>query len=246
MDLASAIPVILTIVALEALLSADNAMVLAVIVRPLSAQQRPRAMFWGLIGALFLRAVAIALAVYLIRLWWVEVLGGLYLMYLTLNHFIQLRRGGSEEETAPASGPKVAGFWAVVLQLNLVNLAFSIDSILVVVAVTKEYLLVIAGAFIGMALIWLAASWLVRLLDRYPALESVAFLLVGWAGLKLALEGWDGFAEQIAHHGEWGIHLNQAFFLGVTGVIFLLGSFYAIGRSRLAGARSESDGEEQP
>lgn len=71
-----AIPILLTIVALEALLSADNAMVLAVIVRPLPLRQRPRAMFWGLIGAFFLRAVAIALAVYLIRIWWVEVLGG--------------------------------------------------------------------------------------------------------------------------------------------------------------------------
>ncbi|MER3489336.1 MAG: hypothetical protein C4328_05470 [Meiothermus sp.] len=243
MDLASAIPILLTIAALEAMLSADNAMVLAVIARPLPLRQRPRAMFWGLIGALFLRAVAIALAVYLIRLWWVEVLGGLYLMYLTLSHFLQLWRG-SEEAAAQASGPRVAGFWAVVLQLNLVNLAFSIDSILVVVAVTKEYLLVTGGAFIGMALIWLAASWLVRLLDRYPALESVAFLLVGWAGLKLALEGWDGFAEGIAHRGEWALHLSQAFFLGVTGVIFLLGCFFAIGSGRLAGMRGKSDREE--
>ncbi len=240
-----AIPILLTIVALEALLSADNAMVLAVIVRPLPLRQRPRAMFWGLIGALFLRAVAIALAVYLIRLWWVEVLGGVYLMYLTLSHFIRLRQAGGGDTGSPPTSV-VAGFWPVVLQLNLVNLAFSIDSILVVVAVTKEYLLVVGGAFIGMALIWLAASWLVRLLDRYPAMESVAFLLVGWAGLKLALEGWDGFAEQIAHHGEWTVHLSQAFFLGVTGLLFLLGSFYAIGKGHLAEARNESNRERNP
>lgn len=238
MDLATAIPIIFTIIALEALLSADNAMVLAVIVRPLSERQRARAMFYGLIGALALRALAIAFAVYLIQLWWVEVVGGLYLIYLTINHFIALQKGDADKDGIADSEEKPRGFWNVVLQLNLVNLAFSVDSILVVVAVTKTFWLIIVGAFIGMALIWLAASWLVKLLDRYPALESVAFVLVGWAGVKLALEGWDGFAERVAHHPEWVVELSQTMFLVVTGVIFLVGSVYAINKSRQAEKKS--------
>ncbi|MER3555777.1 MAG: hypothetical protein C4331_15945 [Meiothermus sp.] len=232
MEWAEAIPIVLTIVALEALLSADNAMVLAVIVKPLSDKERPRAMFWGLMGALALRAVAIGLAVYLIHLWWVEVLGGLYLMYLTVNHFIQLRNPPPDESTQTSQAPRRVSFWSVVLQLNVVNLAFSVDSILVVVAVTQSYPLIIIGAFLGMALIWLAASWLVRLLDRYPALESVAYLLVGWAGLKLALEGWSGFSESIAHHEDWAVHLSQGFFLSVTAAIFVLGLWYVVRRGR--------------
>lgn len=232
MELATAIPVIATIIALEALLSADNALVLAVIVRPLSQRMRARAMVYGLIGALLLRAIAIAFAVYLIQLWWVEVLGGLYLMYLTLAHFVSLRQPEGEEQDSEPVPDSEVNFWRAVLQLNLVNLAFSIDSILVVVAVTKEYWLIVAGAFIGMALIWLAASWLVRLMDRYPTLESVAFLLVGWAGVKLTVEGWDGFAEKVAHHGDWVVHLGQAFFLIVTGVIFAIGTAYAVAKTR--------------
>jgi len=230
MELLTVISIIATIIALEALLSADNAMVLAVIVRPLSKNLRTRAMFYGLMGALALRALAIAFAVALIRLWWVEMLGGLYLMYLTATHFISLRSGEAGE--AETSERLPGSFWNVVLQLNLVNLAFSIDSILVVVALTKVYWLILTGAFIGMALIWLAASWLVQLLDKYPALESVAFLLVGWAGVKLALEGWDRFAEQVAGHADWAVQLDQAFFLLITGIIFVLGSAYAFGKSR--------------
>lgn len=231
MSWTEALPIVLTIVALEALLSADNAMVLAVIVRPLEARQRPRAMFWGLTGALALRALAIALAVYLIRLWWVEMLGGLYLMYLTLSHFVQLRTPPQEFPKA-ARGPRRVSFWAVVAQLNAVNLAFSVDSILVVVAVTQSYPLILVGAFLGMALIWLAASGLARLLDCYPTLESVAYLLVGWAGLKLALEGWSGFANQIEHRPDWAVHLSQGFFLIVTAVIFVLGLWYAVRQGR--------------
>lgn len=230
MSWSEALLIVLTIVALEALLSADNALVLALIVRPLEPRQRSRAMFWGWVGALALRALAIALAVYLIHLWWAEVLGGLYLMYLSLNHFIALR--SPQEPSEPARAPRQNSFWAVVLQLNAVNLAFSVDSILVVVAFTQSYPLIFIGAFLGMALIWLAASGLVRLLERYPTLESVAFLLVGWAGLKLALEGWSGFVEQVEHHPNWAVHLEQGFFLGVTGVIFLLGLWYAIRRER--------------
>jgi YkoY family integral membrane protein len=232
MSWTEALPIVLTIVALEALLSADNAMVLAVIVRPLEARQRPQAMFWGLMGALALRALAVALAVYLIRLWWVEMLGGFYLMYLTLSHFIQLRTPPQKFPEA-ARGPRRVRFWAVVAQLNAVNLAFSVDSILVVVAVTQSYPLILVGAFLGMALIWLAASGLVRLLDRYPALESVAYLLVGWAGLKLALEGWSGFAQGVEHHPDWAVHLSQGFFLIVTAVIFVLGLWYAVRQGRM-------------
>lgn len=239
MELAAAIPIVATIIALEALLSADNALVLAVIVRPLSQRMRARAMVYGLIGALLLRGIAIAFAVYLIQLWWVEVLGGLYLMYLTLTHFVSLRQNGSTEEAAEETTRPQTSFWSVVLQLNLVNLAFSIDSILVVVAVTKEYWLIVVGAFIGMALIWLAASWLVRLMDRYPTLESVAFLLVGWAGVKLTVEGWDSFAEKVVHHRDWVIHLGQAFFLIVTGVIFAIGTAYAVAKTHREEAKNK-------
>lgn len=231
MSWAEAVPIVLTIVALEALLSADNAMVLAVIVKPLSQSERPRAMFWGLMGALALRALAIALAVYLISLWWIEVLGGLYLMYLTVNHFIQLRSPASDTASPASKPPRKVSFWSVVLQLNVINLAFSVDSILVVVAVTQSYPLIIVGAFLGMALIWLAASWLVRLLERYPALETVAYLLVGWAGLKLALEGWSGFSESVVRRADWEVHLDQTFFLLVTAVIFAMGVFYAVRKS---------------
>lgn len=74
--MSEALLVVLSILALEALLSGDNAMVLAVMVKPLPPHLRARALLYGLLGAYVLRGLALVFALWLMRLWWVEVLGG--------------------------------------------------------------------------------------------------------------------------------------------------------------------------
>ncbi|MCL5964544.1 MAG: tellurium resistance protein TerC [Deinococcus sp.] len=231
MGIGEAALVVVAIVGLEALLSADNAMVLAVIVRPLSPALRRKALLYGLAGAYLLRALALVFAAFIIKLWWVEILGGLYLAYLAADHF---RNRAPHAEGVPPERPSLP-FWRVVVDLNLINLAFSIDSILVVVAFTRNLALIIAGVFIGMAMIWLAANLLVKLLDRYPVLESVAYALVGWAGVKLALEGWAKLADEIWHRPELAPHMSQGIFWAVTLLILLGGSLLAL-RAGQAGA----------
>ena len=75
------------LVALEGLLSADNAMVLAVLVLGLPKRQQRKALRYGIVGAFVFRGAAILLAVYLIKLGWVKLLGASYLMYLVYRHF---------------------------------------------------------------------------------------------------------------------------------------------------------------
>jgi len=217
--MSEAVLVVLSIVALEALLSGDNAMVLAVMVKPLPPHLRTRALLYGLVGAYLLRGLALVFALWLMRLWWVEVLGGLYLVYLMLRHF----RGEAKE--APSLTAR--DFFRLVVLINLVDLAFAIDSILVVVAFSKDLLLVFLGVALGILLIRLAAGGMVRLMETYPALERVAYALVGWAGVKLFLEGWATFSE-LSHHPEWALHLPKAVFWGVTLGILLLGSLLAV------------------
>ncbi len=219
--MSEALLVILSIVALEALLSGDNALVLAVMVKPLPPHLRARALLYGLLGAYALRGLALVFALWLLQLWWVEVLGGVYLVYLMLRHF----QGGSKE--APSLTAR--DFVRLVILINLVDLAFAIDSILVVVAFSKDLVLVFLGVALGILLIRLAAGRLVRFMEAYPALEKVAYALVGWAGVKLLLEGWATFAE-LSHHPEWALSLPKAVFWGVTLGILLLGSLLAVRR----------------
>src|SRR5262245_6474732 len=90
------------LVALEGLLSADNAMVLAVLVLGLPKEQQKKALRYGILGAFFFRTVATLLAVYLIRVGWVKLLGSGYLMYLTYRHFSAGSSSGERHAHKPA------------------------------------------------------------------------------------------------------------------------------------------------
>src|SRR2546425_9010142 len=90
---ASDLLTIALLVALEGLLSADNAMVLAVLVLGLPKQEQRPALRYGIIGAFAFRTIATLLAVYLIKLGWVKLAGAAYLLYLSFQHFFMTDPG---------------------------------------------------------------------------------------------------------------------------------------------------------
>jgi YkoY family integral membrane protein len=177
------------LVALEGLLSADNALVIAVMVLGLPKREQHPALHYGLIGAFAFRIVATVLAVYLIRLGWVKIAGGLYLLYLSYSHF-QSGREAEARRTPPKARPwrGMSAFWATVIRVELVNLAFSIDSILVAVAVSTKLWVVLSGGILGIVAMRLVVGQLLALIERYPALVDGAFVIIAWVGIKLLLE----------------------------------------------------------
>jgi YkoY family integral membrane protein len=156
-------------------------------VRHLGKKEQKRALMYGLGGAFVLRTLAIVLAASIIKFWWLQLIGAGYLMYLPIKHFISYSKG---KET---QGKEGMGFWPTVVYLNLVDLAFALDSVVAAVAVVDtvknpdKLWVVVAGAIIGIVLLRFAASFFIRILEKYPVLDHVAYLLVGWAGLKLLL-----------------------------------------------------------
>lgn len=221
------------LILLEALLSADNALVLAIMVRHLPKDLQRKALLYGMGGAFALRIVAIVLAAYIIGFWWLQLIGALYLLYLPISHFIKAA------SNKPHATGKVMGFWVTVVYLNLLDTAFALDSVIVAVAVVDtvhhpdKLWVVIAGAMIGIVILRFAATFFIRLLERYPALDHVAYLLVGWAGVKLLFISGHSFAL-------WydGSHPNAPLGFGVPempGWLFWSGmGLIAVGGSLLA------------
>lgn len=226
MGITEAVLAILIIVALEAILSVDNAMVLAVMVRPLPSELRKRALLYGIVGAYGLRGLALLFATVIINVWWIQLLGGFYLIYLAAKFFFAQKAKETAEETM--AGAAARSFWRIVVMVNVIDLAFAIDSVLVVVAFSQNFWVIFAGVAIGILLIRLAAGWMIGVMERYPRLEAVAYAVVGWAGVKLGLEGWNHGAEVLLHNPDLALVLPKELFLGITFVILILGVVWAL------------------
>jgi YkoY family integral membrane protein len=177
------------LVALEGLLSADNAMVLAVLVLGLPKAQQRKALRYGIVGAFVFRALATVLAVYLIQLGWVKLVGAGYLLYLAVYHFT---RGGGEAErrTPPKAKPLLglSAFWATVVKVELTDVVFAIDSILVAVAMSPKLWVILTGGILGIVAMRLVIGQLLAIVERYPPLVDGAFIIIAWVGIKLLIE----------------------------------------------------------
>ena len=172
---------IFSLIILEGLLSSDNALVLATMVSHLKGKQRRMALFAGIWGAYFFRFLVIGFGVYLIHFWWIKVFGALYLLWMTAKYFFF---NGEEEDDE--SAPKTAGsFWRTVLKVELMDIAFSVDSISAAFGVSEKVWVLFLGAIFGILMMRGVAQIFVTLIEKFPEFETTAYVLIGIIGLKM-------------------------------------------------------------
>ncbi|MGG1399405.1 TerC family protein [Bacillus salipaludis] len=181
-----------TLVILEGLLSADNALVLAVMVKHLPPEKRKKALFYGLLGAYAFRFIAIGIGVYLIKLWWVKALGASYLAWLAIKYFIDKHKE-SKEEDEEAAGINKNGllirmfgtFWGTVASVELMDIAFSVDSVLAAFGVSNEIWVLLIGGMLGVLMMRGVAGVFLALIDKIPELETTAYILILIISVKM-------------------------------------------------------------
>lgn len=192
--------VFLVLVGLEGLLAADNALVLAVMVKHLPKKERRKALFYGLAGAFILRFAALFMISFLVDVWQVQAIGAVYLLFISIKYlYAKATNHGSQQPMKEGQ----SGFWMTVLKIEFADVAFAVDSILAAVALAMtlpatnlftigsldgfQFIVIFAGGMVGVILMRFAADVFVTLLQKRPALEVAAFVIVGWVGLKLGL-----------------------------------------------------------
>jgi YkoY family integral membrane protein len=209
------------LVFIEGLLSADNALVMAVMILGLPRLDQKKALRYGLVGAFAFRIVATVLAAYLIQISWVKLFGGIYLLYLAQHHFFA--SNNAEERSRPKPARAWLGLpalWATVVKVELVNLAFSIDSILVAVAMSPKFWVILTGGLLGIVAMRVVVGQLLAIVRRYPSLVDGAFVIIAWIGLKLLME----YLHVI---GLIPFEVNKWVSFGLIGVIFTVAYLYA-------------------
>ena len=229
----SALLIVGNLIIIESLLSVDNAAVLATMVMDLPKRKRKRALKYGIIGAYIFRGIALLLASFLVKFWYLKPLGGLYLVYLVWDWWQDKMK--EEEETTIKKEDKwlykkitgtIGNFWSTIILVELMDVAFSIDNVFAAVAFSNNILLIWLGVFIGILAMRFVAQIFVSLMERYPFLETCAFVVIGILGIKLLLSipvhyfpesSISQFLE--SKEADW---MTSAFTIGVFSVPFLI------------------------
>jgi YkoY family integral membrane protein len=193
--------VILNLIVIESLLSVDNAAVLATMVMDLAPGQRSAALRYGILGAYLFRGLCLLFAVWLVQFWWLKAIGALYLFYLVWNWWKGRVTANEQDDYFDkqanwfyrVAARSMGSFWATVMLIEMMDIAFSIDNIFAAVAFTDNIILVCIGVFIGILAMRFVAQGFVRLMEEYRFLETCAFIVLGVLGLKLMLS----FAVQL-------------------------------------------------
>ena len=173
-----------TLAVLEGILSVDNALVLAILVRTLPREQQRKALTYGIAGAFVFRFLSLIFAAYLMRLNIFKLIGGGYLLYLAMKHMFFFQK----EEAYTLRSATGRSFWKTVAAVELTDIAFSIDSITTAVAMSDKLLIVWLGGIMGIVFLRFVSSYFILLLEKFPRTEDLAYQLVFFIGTKLLLE----------------------------------------------------------
>jgi YkoY family integral membrane protein len=171
------------LIALEAVLSADNAIALAALTQGMhNPALQKRALNIGLILAYVLRMSLILAATWVINLWQFELAGALYLLWLVFQYFTS--DADTDGEHAHHA-PRFTSVWQAIPMIAVTDLAFSLDSVTTALAVSQDLWLILLGATVGIITLRFMAGLFIRWLDEFTHLEDAGYVTVALVGLRL-------------------------------------------------------------
>lgn len=167
---------LLKIIWINIILSGDNAVVIALAARSLPPHQQKKAILFGSGAAVVLRVVLTVVAVQLLQLSFLQIIGGLLLLYIG----VQLL---SESEDEEAHGSEGGGLMAAVRTILIADIVMSLDNVIAVAAAAKgSNLLLIIGLAISIPLVIFGSTLMIKLMERFPIIVTLGAALIGWVG----------------------------------------------------------------
>ncbi len=198
--------ILLSLFALETVLSADNAVALAALVQHMEdPEHQHRALSWGLAIAFALRILLLLTATWVIQFWQFELAGALYLLWLSGRYFWE--KYANQDPVFVLEQRRMPDTLQQVIPLiALTDLAFSIDSVTTAVALSDHLGLVVIGCLLGVIALRFLAGLFIELLARFTYLQDAAYLTVLGVALRLLLKT---FAAEVIPP-DWTVLLLMA------------------------------------
>ena len=214
---------LLKIIWINIILSGDNAVVIALAARSLPEHQQKKAIMFGSGAAVVLRIVLTVVAAKLLALSYLQIIGGLLLLWIGT----QLLGGEDEEE---GEGGEKAGLWVAIRTILIADLVMSLDNVIAVAAAAKgSMVLLILGLAISIPLVIFGSKLMIKLMDRFPVIVTLGAALIGWVGGETIVS--DVALQSIVEANHW---MHTAF--PVLGAVIVLAIGKLTGGKKAASA----------
>lgn len=202
------------LILINIVLSGDNAVVIALACRNLPADQQKKAVFWGSMGAIVLRIVLTFVAVWLLRIPFVQAAGGLLLIFIA----VKLMKQEDENESIESS----SRIGAAIKTIIVADLVMSLDNVLAMAgAAGGNYLLIAIGLATSIPLIIWASQLLMRLMKRFPIIITLGAALLGYTAGEMMIgdKGASGFVEEALPWAEYVLPIVLAIAVVLVGYL---------------------------
>ncbi|WP_399681489.1 TerC family protein [Xenophilus sp.] len=190
------------IVWINIILSGDNAVVIALAARALPPEQQKKAILFGSGAAVVLRVLLTIVAAKLLALPYLEIVGGLLLLWIG----VQLL--GDEDEEG-GEDKEVGGMMAAVRTILIADLVMSLDNVIAVAAAAQgSMVLLVLGLAISIPLVVFGSTLMIKLMERFPIIVMLGAALIGWVGGETIAS--DVSLHEVVAAQPWLLHAAAA------------------------------------
>lgn len=185
------------IIMIDLVLAGDNAIVIGLAARNLPADLQKKAVFWGAIGAVFVRVLLTTLVVWLLKIPGFLVAGGLALLWIAHGLVADEGGGESEENIVPA-----VGFRQAIQTIIVADTIMGVDNVLAVAgAAHGSLMLVIFGLIVSIPIVMLGSTLILKAVERWPIIITLGAAVLGWTAAKMVTS--EAFLKDFfnEHHG---------------------------------------------
>ena len=167
---------LIKIVWINIILSGDNAVVIALAARSLPPAQQRKAVLFGSGAAVVLRIVLTVVAAKLLGLPFLQIVGGLLLLWIGLQLL-------GEEDEGEGESKEYGSLFAAVRTILIADLVMSLDNVIAVAAAAQgNTTLLILGLAISIPLVIFGSTLMIKLMERFPIIVMIGAALIGWVG----------------------------------------------------------------